>query len=55
MERLDKLAPLNPLKPLSGEKKTQDAHPLEESVFGAVFRSAIDNVKEPDAEKVEAQ
>ena len=55
MERLDKLAPLNPLKPLSGEKKTQDAHPLEESVFGAVFRSAIDNVKETDAEKVEAQ
>ncbi len=52
MERLDKLAPLNPLKPLSGEKKTQDAHPLEESVFGAVFRSAIDNVKETDAEKV---
>lgn len=55
MERLDKLAPLNPLKPLSGEKKTQDAHPLEESVFGAVFRSAIDNVKETDAEMNKAQ
>ena len=55
MERLDKLAPLNPLKPLSGEKKTQDAHPLEESVFGAVFRSAIDNVKETDAEYKESQ
>ena len=55
MERLDKLTPLTPLKPLSGEKKTEDRHPLEESIFGDVFRSAIDNVKETDAEKVEAQ
>lgn len=47
---------LTPLTPLSPEKKAQETgSPVEESVFGAIFRSAIDNVKETDAEKVEAQ
>ena len=55
MEQLQRLASLTPLTPLGGEKKADESHPLEESIFGAVFRSAIDNVKETDAEKVEAQ
>ena len=50
---IDKLTPLSPLSP---EKKTQDVSSKpEESVFGAVFRSAIDNVKETDATAKEAQ
>lgn len=47
---------LTPLTPLSTDKKEQDASSkVEESVFGAVFRSAIDNVKETDAEYKESQ
>jgi len=50
---IDKLTPLSPLSP---EKKTQDVSSKpEESVFGAVFRAAIDNVKETDATAKEAQ
>ena len=53
---IEKLTPLTPLTPLSPkeEPKTKDAS-QGESVFGAIFRSAIDNVKETDAEKTEAQ
>ena len=50
---VEKLTPLTPLSPKE-EPKVKDAS-QKESVFGAVFRSAIDNVKETDAEKVEAQ
>lgn len=47
---------LTPLTSINPEKKTQTAaSPVEESVFGAVFRSAINNVKETDAEYKEAQ
>lgn len=55
---LDKLTPLTPLTPLSPEKgtKARDASPVTgEGVFGAIFRSAIDNVKETDAEFKESQ
>lgn len=55
MDQLQRLTPLTPLTRLNGEKRTEESHPLEESVFGAIFRSAIDNVKETDADKVEAQ
>ena len=47
---------LTPLMPLAPDKKTQDVSPkAEESVFGTVFRSAINNVKETDAEYKESQ
>ena len=50
---IEKLTPLTPLSPKE-EPKVEDR--LQgESVFGAVFRSAIDNVKETDAEAKEAQ
>lgn len=52
MEKLTPLAPLN----VNKETKAQSASsPQGESVFGAVFRSAVDNVKETDAEYKEAQ
>ena len=47
---------LTPLTPLTPETKAQDASSKQEGgVFGAIFRSAIDNVKETDAEYKEAQ
>ena len=52
MEKLTPLAPLN----VNKETKAQSASsPQGESVFGAVFRSAVDNVKETDAEYKESQ
>jgi len=52
---LDKLTPLTSVG-IDHSKKIQDASPAEgESVFGAVFRSAIDNVKETDNEYKESQ
>ena len=52
---LEKLTPLTPLSP-EKERKVQDASPvMGESVFSAVFRSAIDNVKETDADFKESQ
>lgn len=53
---IEKLTPLTPLTPLSPkeEPKTKDAS-QGESVFGAIFRSAIDNVKETDAEYKQSQ
>ena len=50
---VEKLTPLTPLSPKE-EPKVKDAS-QKESVFGAVFRSAIDNVKETDAEYKESQ
>ncbi len=47
---LDKLTPLSPLSP-EKDKRAQDAPSvMGESVFGAIFRSAIDDVRETDAE-----
>ena len=47
---------LTPLTPLMGNEEKQDASSaVEESVFGAVFRSAIENVKETDADYKEAE
>jgi len=52
---LDKLTPLTSVSPYNSRKE-QDASPVEgESVFGAIFRSAIDNVKETDEEFKESQ
>lgn len=52
---MEKLTPLAPLTAHKETKAQSTPSPEGESVFGAVFRSAIDNVKETDAEKVEAQ
>ena len=53
---LEKLTPLTPVSPDKEERKAQSTSALAgESVFGAVFRSAIDNVKETDAEFKESQ
>lgn len=52
---LDKLTPLTPLSPEKGTKTQDASSPAGESVFGAIFRSAIDDVKETDAEAKEAQ
>lgn len=54
---MEKLTPLTPLDgAATKDKKAQDvASAAGESVFGAIFRSAIDNVKETDAESKEAQ
>ena len=42
MTPIERLTPLTALNP---EKKAKDAaSPVEDSVFGAIFRSAIDNV-----------
>lgn len=53
------LTPIERLTPLtslgSGKKAQEGVSSVEESVFGAVFRSAIDNVKETDADFREAQ
>ena len=48
IERLTPITQLNPDKPV--EKAGEG-----ESIFGAIFRSAIDNVKETDAEYRESQ
>lgn len=58
MSPLEKLQPLTPLAPLAGGQskgKTAVEALADETPFGAVFRSVIDNVKETDAEKTEAQ
>lgn len=53
---MEKLTPLTPLNVDTKESRAKEtASPEEESIFGAIFRSAIDNVKETDAEAREAQ
>lgn len=52
---LEKLTPLTPLSPHQDRKEKDGSSAVEESVFGAIFRSAIDNVKETDAEFKESQ
>lgn len=52
---LEKLTPLTPLTPEEESKTKGASSATEESVFGAVFRSAIENVKETDADFKESQ
>ena len=53
---LDPIERLTPLAPVRQEEKTREtASAVEESAFGAIFRSAIENVKETDAEAKKAQ
>lgn len=53
---MEKLTPLTPLNADIRESKAKEtASPEGESIFGAIFRSAIDNVKETDAEFKESQ
>ena len=52
---MDKLTPLTPLSPKQEPAAKGAASQAKESVFGAVFRSAIENVKETDAEFKESQ
>lgn len=54
MERLDKLSPIAAL----GKSKNVEESVLAktgESIFGAIFRNAIQNVKDTDAEFTQAQ
>ncbi|MCI8971147.1 MAG: flagellar hook-basal body complex protein FliE [Oscillibacter sp.] len=56
MEKLTPLTPLTPLGAAVGEGRAKETASREgEGVFGAIFRSAIENVKETDAEAKEAQ
>ena len=59
MSPLEQLQPLAPLTPLAGEEKPKAAGEItthvDETPFGLIFRNAIENVKETDAEKTEAQ
>ena len=57
MDSISKLTPLAPLTPLNGAKDEKDliSSVAGESLFGSIFRSAIDNVKETDADRVETQ
>ena len=54
LSQIDKLQPIAPIKPLETEGGTAAAAEGEYS-FGDVFRSAVDYVKETDAEKTELQ
>ena len=55
MAEINQLTPLSRLTPLRGEEKKADGFVQEEGVFGSIFQGAINNVKETDADKVEAQ
>ena len=49
---------INKLQPITGitsAEKSAAAQGSELGTFGSIFQSAIDNVKETDAEKTEAQ
>lgn len=52
---MEKLTPLTPLGAETKGRAKETASPEGESIFGAIFRSAIDDVKETDAEAREAQ
>ena len=52
---MEKLTPLTPLSAETKGRAKETASPEGESIFGAIFRSAIDDVKETDAEAREAQ
>ena len=46
---------LQPITGIAGAEKLAAAKESELGTFGSIFQSAIDNVKETDAEKTEAQ
>ena len=53
---VNQIEKLTPLARLDGEKKTRDlTSKVDGSPFTAIFRSAINNVKETDAEFKESQ
>ncbi|MCI9608924.1 MAG: flagellar hook-basal body complex protein FliE [Oscillibacter sp.] len=52
---VEKLTALTPLSQDLKEARAKEASAPEESPFGAIFRSAIDNVKETDEELKESQ
>lgn len=52
---MEKLTPLTPLSAGSKNQAKETASLEGESMFGSIFRSAIDDVKETDAEAREAQ
>ena len=52
------ITPIESLRPIGGEelRKTGTlAGAAGESLFGSIFRSALENVKQTDAEKTQAQ
>ena len=58
MAPIEQLTPLAGINPVTGEKvhKTGPlADAAGQSVFGSIFQSAIDNVKQTDAQKTQAQ
>lgn len=57
MTPIERLTPVTQLKGVSGEDRTRVslADAAGESLFGSIFRSAIDNVKQTDADKTQAQ
>ena len=52
---MEMMTPLTPIGADVRESRAKGASSPEESPFGAIFRSAIDNVKETDAEFKESQ
>lgn len=54
---IERLTPVTQLSRVSGEKeqKVSLADAAGESVFGSIFRSAVENVKKTDADKTQAQ
>lgn len=57
MTPIERLTPLAGVAPAAGEKvhKKEPADAAEESIFGSIFRSAIENVRKTDADKTQAQ
>lgn len=57
MTPIERLTPVTQLKGVSGEDRTRAslADAAGESLFGSIFRSAIDNVRQTDADKTQAQ
>ena len=51
------ITPIDKLTPISGGDRIQGAADSTggQSMFGSIFQSAIDNVKQTDAEKTEAE
>lgn len=57
MAPIEKLTPITPLAPLGKSKNVEEtaAAGTGESIFESIFKNAIQNVKETDAEFSEAQ
>lgn len=53
---MEQITPIRPLGQITGaDGGTGPVQPAGQRTFGQVFQSAIDNVKQTDADKVEAQ